>query len=807
MQAPILRKSESIYILASGFGFLILLLTFFAYSSYQQTLISYSAVEGSSRASDKMEIIVKLIETARTRTRLTLQMSYEEDPFIKDSISMKLDVHATEFSVLREQLANYQLNNEELSILHNINKAAKDTLTRQRKAAELALSDNLTIIAQSQIMMVTDVYSRQSIIIDNFMKLLNYQKNLIFNSRESASTQFKHARKLQLTLFISIFLLALFVAAYIIRRSSKIEGELFFEKEKAQITLKSIGDAVITTDENGRVDYLNPVAEKITGYITHEVIGKPITQIFKAYDEINQCWLADCIVNYLKDGDYSMPSNDIVLYNADDDIIDISQTMAPIQDTYNNILGTITTFQDISKEKHLAKRIDHQARHDVLTGLLNRREFENRVEQSLSLFSEGTTHALCVMDLDRFKIVNDTLGHAAGDELLKQVSQKIKRALRQSDLFARIGGDEFALFLSNINTEDAEAIAENILCSVREYQFVWGNKAFRIGASIGLVDAPARVSNYESLYHAADTACYMAKHEGRDRLHTVTYDDEHVTEKREQTQWVNRINDALKENRFTLYTQDICPLHTNLDARAHREVLIRMIDEEGEIIPPMAFIPPAERYNLMPKIDEWVIRNVIKQLQKDTSDSVYAINLSGQSLADNKFSELAIKTLSESNINQHRLCFEITETSAIANLQNATEFLTQLQNLGCYTALDDFGSGLSSFAYLKNLPINYLKIDGIFVRKIAEDKVARVMVEAINSIGHTMNLKTIAEFVEDEDIKNVLVEMGVDYAQGYYYGKPAPMIHKYHAPADHVTSNNNSLASSPNLPARKNVTT
>ena len=775
MQSPILRKSQSTYVLALGFGFLILLLTFFAYSSYQQTQISYNSIQGSSRASDKMELIVNLIERARTRTRLTLQMSYEEDPFIKDDISMKLDEHATQFTVLREQLHNLGLNNKELIFSQAINKAATDTHTQQRKAAELALSDDPILIAQSQKMMVKDVYARQGVIIDNFMKLLNYQKSLIFNSREEASTQFKYARKLQLSLFATIFLLAIFVAAYIIRRSSKIEGELFFEKEKAQITLKSIGDAVITTDENGRVDYLNPVAEKITGYITREVSGKPITQIFKAYDEVNQRWLADCIVNYLKDGDYNMPSNDIVLYNADDDIIDISQTMAPIQDTFNNILGTITTFQDISKEKYLAKRIDHQARHDVLTGLLNRREFENKVEQSLTLFSEGTTHALCVMDLDRFKIVNDTLGHAAGDELLKQVSQKIKLALRQSDLFARIGGDEFALFLSNINTEDAETIVEKILCSVREYQFVWGNKAFRIGASIGLVDAPAQVSNYENLYHAADTACYMAKHEGRDRFHTVTYDDKDVTEKREQTQWVNRINDALKENRFTLYTQEICPLHTNQGERVHREVLIRMIDEDGGIIPPMAFIPPAERYDLMPKIDEWVIKNIIKQLQKDTSNSVYAINLSGQSLTDNKFAEQAIKTLSESNINQHRLCFEITETAAIANLQNATEFLTQLQALGCYTALDDFGSGLSSFAYLKNLPINYLKIDGMFVRQITKDETSRVMVEAINSIGHTMHLKTIAEFVEDEQIRDLLEEMGVDYAQGYFYGQPTPL--------------------------------
>jgi Amt family ammonium transporter len=267
----------------------------------------------------------------------------------------------------------------------------------------------------------------------------------------------------------------------------------------------------------------------------------------------------------------------------------------------------------------------------------------------------------------------------------------------------------------------------------------------------------------------------MAKHSGRDRVHTVTYDDKNVSEKREQTQWVNRINDALNENRFTLYAQDICPLSDNTTTPAHREVLIRMIDEYDELIPPMAFIPPAERYDLMPKIDDWVVRNVIAQLKRDNSDTLYAINLSGQSLADDKFTAQILAHLSDKDINPCRLCFEITETSAIANLNNATEFLKALQALGCLTALDDFGSGLSSFAYLRNLPINYLKIDGIFVKQIAEDETARVMVEAIHSIGHTMGLKTIAEFVENEATEQLLKQMHVDFAQGYYYGTPQPL--------------------------------
>ncbi len=775
MSLTLRRKSELIYILLLGFGILIALLTVFAFMSKSHMDASFETIQGSSRASDKMEIITNLIEAARSRTRLTLEMINEDDPFVKDEINMKLDAQANYFFVNRTRLIEMGLNHDEHSIIDDQNKAIMAALTMQRQAAEMAMSDDPEVVKQAQKILIDEVYTRQGVIIDYFLQLLAYQKSVIDQSREDARLHYLSSNQMQLLLFSAILLFAFAVAAYVIRKTTSTEKELFLEKEKAQITLKSVGDAIITTDSAGLVEYLNPVAEKLTGYITHDVTGQSITQIFRAYDEKNQLWLADTIMNYLRDGTYNMPSNDIILYDADDNFIDILLTIAPIQDIDNQVLGTITTFQDVTKEKVLAKRIEHQARHDVLTGLLNRREFESKVEQSLTLYSEGTTHALCVMDLDRFKIVNDTVGHAAGDELLRQISQRIKDVLRKTDLFARIGGDEFALFLSNVDVENAIEITEKILHVVREYQFVWSDKAFRVGASIGLVDAPAMVSSYENLYHAADTACYMAKHEGRDRVHVVTYDDDNVAEKREQTQWVNRINDALEQNRFTLYAQDIIPLHDDAGLKPHKEVLIRMLDEDGQIIPPMAFIPPAERYNLMSKLDAWVINEVIEQLRKDTGDTVYAINLSGQSMADSKFTTRAIEHILGSEINMQRLCFEITETAAIANLENARQFLNSLQELGCYTALDDFGSGLSSFAYLRTMPINYLKIDGMFVRQIVNDSTSRVMVEAIHAIGRTMGLKTIAEFVEDEEIRDLLKDMGVDYAQGYYFGAPQPL--------------------------------
>ncbi len=775
MKLKIKPKSELIYILLLGFGFIIILLSFFAYSSKTQMDESYDLIQGSARASDKMEIISLLVEAARGRTRLTMQMIYEEDAFIKDEINVELDILANKFSRARKQLIDLGLSEIEQEIISLQNDAILSTLSLQRQAAEMAMSDDPETVKEAQKILLEQVYTGQGIIIDYFIKLEAHQKSIIDQSRNDATEHYKNATKIQFTLFSTILVLAIFVMAYVVRKTTLTEKELFLEKEKAEITLKSVGDAVITTDNEGLVSYLNPVAEKLTGHITHSVVGSPVNKVFKAFDDKNERWLGDCIINYLKNGTYNMPSNDIILYDLNGNSIDILLTIAPIQDLEDHVLGTITTFQDVTKEKALAKRIEHQARHDALTGLLNRREFESKVEQSLKLYSEGTTHALCVIDLDRFKIVNDTAGHTAGDELLRQISQRMKDILRKTDFLARIGGDEFALFLSNIDVKQAEEITEKILVVVREYQFLWSGKAFKIGASIGLVDAPAKVSSYENLYHAADAACYMAKHEGRDRVHVVTYDDHNIAEKREQTQWVNRINEALDNDRFVLYVQDIVPLSDDKSLKPHKEVLIRMLGDDDKIVPPMAFIPPAERYNLMSRLDSWVIQTVIEQIKKDHSDTVYGINLSGQSLADSKFTSNTLAMISACNIDLSRLCFEITETAAIDNMENANSFLLELQQLGCFTALDDFGSGLSSFAYLRNMPINYLKIDGMFVRQVGKDPTSRVMVESIHAIASTMNLKTIAEFVEDEDIRGELINIGIDYAQGYYFGAPEPM--------------------------------
>lgn len=462
--------------------------------------------------------------------------------------------------------------------------------------------------------------------------------------------------------------------------------------------------------------------------------------------------------------------------NAAQGEIDISLTIAPIQGAMNEVLGTVATFQDISLSRELARQVESQARHDALTGLLNRREFELKVSQALSLYSEDTTHALLMIDLDRFKVVNDNCGHAAGDELLRQLSQSFRPGLRKSDLVARLGGDEFAVFLSNTPLQVAVEIAEKILARVQEYRFFCEGKAFRVGASISVVDASAQGADCNYLYHAADTACYLAKNEGRDRVRVVTLDDELLLERRRESECVNRITQALEENSFLLYAQSIVPLSSFAEGISHYEVLIHLKDEQGEILQPMAFIPVAERCRLMPEIDGWVIASVIEIIRAHpAARTVYSVNVSGQSLGDAALSEKVVAMIRDSAINPASIGFEISETAAISNMENAKRFMIMLKSMGCSTALDDFGSGLSSFGYLKNLPLDYIKIEGLFVRQIREDLTSYVMVNAIHGVARSLGLRTIAEYVASEATVQKLKDIGVDYGQGFHFDQPAPL--------------------------------
>ncbi len=422
-------------------------------------------------------------------------------------------------------------------------------------------------------------------------------------------------------------------------------------------------------------------------------------------------------------------------------------------------------------------QLRYQASHDALTGLFNRHEFERRAKLLISRIrnSKGE-HALCFMDLDQFRVVNDTCGHIAGDELLRQLGHVLKDSVRKSDILARLGGDEFGILMEHCTADQAKRTVTELQQTIQNFQFSWEKNSFRIGVSIGLVSFSGTTSSITEVLKQADAACYMAKDLGRNRIHVYQPEDTQMELRHGEMQWVTRINLALEENRYILYAQNIVPLNNSREI--HYELLLRMIDEHGKIIPPNIFLPAAERYDLMHKLDVWVVNHAFALIASHPAfiEQIHfiSINLSGQSITNVNFLNSVIAQIKTLDIEASKICFEVTETAAISNLRAASNFISRLRELGCHFALDDFGSGLSSFAYLKNLPVDYLKIDGMFVRDIAEDPIDKAMVRSINDIGHVMGMKTIAEFVENSEIKGMLSEIGVDYAQGYGIGRPRP---------------------------------
>jgi diguanylate cyclase (GGDEF)-like protein/PAS domain S-box-containing protein len=554
--------------------------------------------------------------------------------------------------------------------------------------------------------------------------------------------------------------------------------EGFQEKEKAQITLQSIGDAVITTDAAGRIGYLNPVAEELTGWLTDEVHGKLLAEVFTLLSETTRASIDDPVSRSLREGGVVTDADHTVLVNRRGQEIAIQDSAAPIRDRAGTIVGVVMVFRDVSKERRLRRALAYQASHDVLTGLINRREFENRLNEALqeARADSSSTFVLLYLDLDQFKLVNDTCGHQAGDRLLKDITGILQTRVRSKDTIARLGGDEFGILLEDCTVEHAAMIADTLRQAIREYRFESGDGAMNVGVSIGIVEINGTSESITSLMSAADVACYAAKDSGRNRVHAYQYGA--APERHREMQWVSRLTRACEENRLELYYQPIVPIGANPDTRGHYELLLRMRGENGELVQPAEFIPAAERYNIMPMIDRWVVKQALGALAHYRCDGdagagyTLAINLSGTSLNDDRFLEFLIDELHTHDLSPGAVCFEITETAAIANLPNVAHFMREFRARGCRFSLDDFGSGLSSFMYLKNLPVDYLKIDGQFIQNVTTDHVDRAMVEAITQVGHAMGIKTIAERVDSPEVLACLAEIGVEYAQGFYIAVP-----------------------------------
>jgi diguanylate cyclase (GGDEF)-like protein/PAS domain S-box-containing protein len=558
------------------------------------------------------------------------------------------------------------------------------------------------------------------------------------------------------------------------------EEELFREKERAQITLQSIGDGVVTTDENSIVDYLNPIAEDLTGWSLENAKGKKVGEIFRSFHEETCEPLENPLAMAIKRCRLIKTVRPALLIRRDGNELYIESTAAPIRDGAGDVTGGVLVFHDVSESRELHRKLSYHASHDILTGLVNRREFENKLERALkSAKSRETSFALCYLDLDQFKLVNDTCGHSAGDALLGQLGALLKSRIRWRDTVARLGGDEFGVLLESCSLDEAIKTSEDLRETVKEFKFIWEDRTFRLGVSIGIVPITSQNQDVAALLSAADSACAAAKEAGRNRIHCYRENDIDLMRRRKEMQWAARINNALEENRFELFRQTIMPLQDN-DTGSHYEILLRMRDESGHIVTPDLFITAAERFCITPAIDRWVIENTFRWLVSEADErerlAMCSINLSGQSVGDDKFLPFVTEQLQTSGLDAGKICFEITETAAIASYSQANRFIKALKELGCCFALDDFGTGLSSFGYLKNFPVDFLKIDGSFVKEILHDPIDREMVRSINEIGHLTGKQTIAEFAENEDIIAMLKGMGVDYAQGYGVSEPQPIV-------------------------------
>ena len=565
-----------------------------------------------------------------------------------------------------------------------------------------------------------------------------------------------------------------------ITEHKRTQQALSSEKEWAMVTLHSIGDGVISTDATGRIEYLNPVAEQLTGWSATQAIGKPLEKVFHIIDEESGAPLPNPAVQCLIDNEVIVSKSLTMLLSINGEKYAIKHSVAPIRNGDKKVKGIVLTFSDLSDARRLTREITHQATHDSLTGLINREEFENRVGQIIDLAKRtNTENAICYLDLDQFKLVNNDSGHIAGDELLRQLSTVLKQHIRRTDTLARLGGDEFGLLMEHCSLDNAIHVSGQLIKHIENFQFIWEAKRYNISASIGLVKINGIGDSYTSLLRAADTACYLAKEHGGNRIHTHQTDDQEIAKRRGEMQWATYLPFALEKDRFHLFAQPIIPLDPEGSSKFHYEILLRMESSDGKLIPPGLFLPAAERYNLSSRVDRWVIEATFKWLSEHPAhvDNLHlcAINLSGLSLGDDAFLQFVVKQLEHYRLPTGKICFEITETAAISNLINATTFISTLKKAGCLFALDDFGSGLSSFAYLKNLPVDFLKIDGIFVKDMMQDPIDLAMVKSINEIGKVMGKQTIAEFVEDAEIMEKLREIGVDCAQGYHLGKPAPI--------------------------------
>ena len=767
-------RYKSKYLIGSGFILVLALMIALAVVGLtRMSAIQHRLEKITDTYNVKTDIIFSMRHIARERALSTYAMYIMDDPFRRDEELQRFTSMAGEFIHLRDRLIALGLNAKEQTLLDKVLEQVRIYQPLHLSLIDRITHENLTGVKEE---ILRHDLLRQRDMLKVLDEMVDLERNQSREAAAEAASEYRSAYHAMVFLTAVIIGCGLLIAWYVIYRTRLIEDALAREKEQAEITLHSVGDAVITADANGNVGYLNPVAELLTEWRTEEARGRPLRHIYRIINETTRKPLEHPAMLGVLDGPIVGADKHMLLVSRSGREFAIEDTAAPINDSEGQNVGAILVFRDVTQQRQMQKQLSWQASHDPLTGLVNRREFEVLLERLIASAKEqNKRHALLYLDLDQFKVINDTCGHVAGDELLRQVAGLMHPLIRDSDTLARLGGDEFGILLEGCSPAQAEHIAHKLLESLQDFRFVWDDKIFRAGVSIGLVGIHAGSHSASGALSTADAACYMAKDGGRNRVWVHKDDDREAAHRHGEMEWVSRIMRAFDENRFMLYFQRVIPLAAAGADQPYREVVVRMRGENGELVLPMAFIPAAERYGVMGAIDRWVVTTAFEWLSRHPAEEGLAINLSSHSLGDEGFLDFVMERFRDARLAPRRVCFEITETAAIANWNRANHFLSALKTMGCRFALDDFGSGMSSFAYLKSLPVDFIKIDGAFVRDMIHDEVDYAMVDAINRVAQVIGIRTIAEYVENEEILLKLRELGVNYAQGNGIHVPQPL--------------------------------
>ncbi|MDH4274338.1 MAG: EAL domain-containing protein [Gammaproteobacteria bacterium] len=718
----------------------------------------------------KIALATRMHNASRERTVRLYQMALDNDPFRRDALWQGYTQFAEEFIKARTALTSMPLSATEQTLLDDQRAATRVAKSYQDEVIEFLERDKPQ---SARVALLTKLVPAQDKMLESLQRIYDLQIRAAIVTTEEATEVYQQTRWMSLLLALVVVVSGAAIGAVVIARTRQARMALYNEKKKAQVTLDSMVEGVLVVTADGCVDFVNPVAERLCGWSENDARGREAGEVLSgAVQQNGDNPLIDATIAARCEDEAIVNTTGISYRCADNSQKVIEYTVSPMRDPTGAVLGAVILLRDVTEMRALGMELNFQTRHDLLTGVLNRNEFENQLQFALEGARGGMLmHAYLHIDIDWFKRVNDTLGRPAGDAILRQIASVLSGRTQETDLIARLGSDEFGVLLVGCSEQRAEQVAEEIRAAVHYSNFYWNENGVNMTVSVGVAPIAADCGSVYDVLRAGDFACVAAKERGRNIVHTFKSDDRSLVLHQSRVHWMQRVTRALENDRFCLYAETISPLADYGQGPLGYELLLRMLDDDGHLVYPMAFLPAAERYEMMPAIDRWVVEYAFAKLSALDSAafnkiSCFNINLSGQSICERSFAAFLIRALRSGSVPPDKICFEITESAAVTNIAQAMNLMTSLRKLGVRFALDDFGRGTSSFEYLKNLPIDYIKIDGIFVRNIYRDQTDYELVKSVGQIAKIMGIKTVAEYVENDRVKNTLIELGIHYGQG-----------------------------------------